>query len=205
MSVLRRVVLVRHAETEGESSVRFHGSTDVPLSAEGRVHMREVARLLALEAFDLVAASPLSRAWEAARILVGGAPIRIERDFREIDFGRWEGLTKQEIAATDPVLYQEWQDKVPGFDFPRGEPRADFHKRVLRGFERLEQSGATSVLLVAHKGVVRSIAEKLAGAPLEEGEPELGGLMGFSLGVDGVWRAGRRSSDPAGPRVDQKR
>ena len=198
MSDLRRVVLVRHAETEGDSSVRFHGSTDVPLSAEGRAHMREISRLLAREVFDLVAASPLSRAWEAAQILVGAAPIRIERDFREIDFGRWEGLTKEEIAATDPVLYQEWQDKVPGFDFPRGEPRADFQKRVLRGFERLEQSGAASVLLVAHKGIVRTVAEKLAGEPLEQGAPELGAVMGFSQSGDGVWRAGRRGSDPAG-------
>ena len=46
MSRLRRIVLVRHGETVGNSSVRFHGSGDVALSDEGRSHMREVAREL---------------------------------------------------------------------------------------------------------------------------------------------------------------
>lgn len=196
MSVLRRIVLVRHGETDGESSIRFHGSTDVPLSELGRVQMRETSRSLAREVFDLVVASPLSRAWVSARILSGGAPVRIERDFREIDFGRWEGLTQREIEVADPVLYRDWQDRVAGFDFPGGEPRADFTKRVLRGFERLEQGRAPSVLLVAHKGIVRTIAEKLLGAALPHGEPPLAGVVGLSLGPDDTWRRGRRSSNP---------
>jgi broad specificity phosphatase PhoE len=193
---LQVVVLVRHGETEGESSIRFHGSTDVPLSELGRAQMSETSRGLAREAFDLVVASPLSRAWVSARILSGGSPVRLERDFREIDFGRWEGLTKEEIEVTDPVLYGDWQDRVAGFDFPGGEPRAEFTKRVLRGFEGLEQGRARSVLVVAHKGIVRTVAEKLLGAALPHGEPPLAGWLGFSQGADAIWRAGRRSSNP---------
>lgn len=196
MSGLSRIVLVRHGETDGESSIRFHGSGDVPLSEDGRAHMHEVARGLAQEFFDLVVASPLSRAWESARILSGGAPVRIESDFREIDFGRWEGLTVQEIEAADPVLYRDWQARIAGFEFPGGEQRADFRKRVLRGLEGLEESGARSALVVVHKGVVRTIAEQLVGSPLPEGEPQLGGCVGISRGADDVWRVGRRSSDP---------
>ena len=64
MSQLRRLVLIRHGETVGESSVRFHGSNDVELSAEGRALMREVGRGLRGEVFDLVLASPLRRSWE---------------------------------------------------------------------------------------------------------------------------------------------
>ena len=44
MSKLRRIVLVRHGETVGNSSVRFHGSTDVALSDEGRAHMRDAQK-----------------------------------------------------------------------------------------------------------------------------------------------------------------
>ena len=76
MSQLCRLVLIRHGETVGDSSVRFHGSNDVELSAEGRALMREVARGLRGEVFDLVLASPLRRSWEAASIVVGGAPVR---------------------------------------------------------------------------------------------------------------------------------
>ncbi len=108
MSQLRRLVLIRHGETVGDSSVRFHGSNDVELSAEGRALMREVARGLRGEVFDLVLASHLRRSWEAASIVVGGAPVRLAHAFREIDFGRWEGVTKPELEASDPLLYKDW-------------------------------------------------------------------------------------------------
>ena len=191
MSQLRRLVLIRHGETVGDSSVRFHGSNDVELSSEGRALMREVARGLRGEVFDLVIASPLRRSWEAASIIAGGGPVRLEPDFREIDFGRWEGMTKQEIEASEPLLYEEWQEKAMGFDFPGGEPRAAFRARVLRGLERLERSGATSALVVVHKGTIRTIAERLLGVPLAEGEPPLGGVVALLRDSDGCWTQGR--------------
>ena len=64
MSKLRRIVLVRHGETDGNSSVRFHGSTDVGLSDEGRAQMREARKRMTREFFDLVVASTLRRAWQ---------------------------------------------------------------------------------------------------------------------------------------------
>jgi len=198
MSQLRRLVLIRHGETVGDSSVRFHGSNDVELSAEGRATMCEAARGLRGEVFDLVLASPLRRSWEAASIVVGGAPVRLEHDFREIDFGRWEGMTKQEIEACDPVLFRDWQERAESFDFPGGERRADFRARVLRGLERLEQSGATSALVVVHKGTIRTIADRLLGIPLADGEPPLGGVLVLSRGSDGCWARDRRGGKPAG-------
>ena len=90
---LRRIVLLRHGNTVGNSKERYHGSGDVALSDEGRIQMREASRALAREVFDLVVASPLRRSWESAWIVAGGAPVRLEDGFREIHFGRWEGMT----------------------------------------------------------------------------------------------------------------
>lgn len=197
MSKLRRLVLVRHGETVGNSSQRFHGSADVALSEEGRRHMRDVARRLHGEFFELVVASPLRRSWEAAWIVGGGAPVRLESDFREIHFGRWEGMTQEEIAASDPVLFQDWQAGAQGFEYPNGEPRQQFRARVLRGMERLHDAGARSALVVAHKGVIRTVAELLLGeAPARE-EPPVGGLLELTRGADGKWFRGRRSSNPS--------
>jgi broad specificity phosphatase PhoE len=69
---------------------------------------------------------------------------------------------------------------------------------VGRGLDRLLESGAAAALLVLHKGTIRAIAEKLLGRPLDEGQPELGGLVSLSRGSDGSWHEGRRSSDPVG-------
>lgn len=196
MSKLCRIVLVRHGETVGNSSVRFHGSGDVALSDEGRSQMRETAFRLRDEVFDLVMASPLQRSWEAAWIVSGGASVRLEADFREVHFGRWEGLTKEEIEASDPILFADWQSKRKEFEYPSGELRADFHGRIERGLARLLDSGASRALLVVHKGVIRVIAEKLLGEPLPDGEPQLGGAIGLFRGGDGSWYRGRRGSNP---------
>ena len=197
MSRLRRIALVRHGETDGESSTRFHGAGDVDLSAEGVEQMRELATGFGPERFELVVASPLRRSWRAAHLLGGGAPVRIESDFREIDFGRWEGLTAAEIQASDPVLYEDWQAKAPGFEFPNGEIRTAFRERVERGLDRLLASGPGSALVVVHKGVVRTIVEKLLGEPLPAGEPELAGVV--ELFREGTrWKRGRPSSNPEG-------
>lgn len=198
MSNLRRIVLVRHGETEGNSSVRFHGSSDVALSDEGRAQMRHAARGLRDEPFDLVVSSPLRRAWESAAIAAGGAGVRLEPDFREIHFGRWEGMTAQEIEASDPVLYKDWTTRAEGFEYPSGELRASFRERVQRGLERLESDSARNALVVAHKGVIRAIVERLLGEPLPDDEPPLAGSVSLTRQPDGRWLAGRRSSDPAG-------
>ena len=119
-------------------------------------------------------ASPLRRSWEAAWIVSGGAPVRLEADFREVHFGRWEGLTKEEIEARIRCSSRTGRQSR-GFEYPAGEPRADFRARVERGLSRLEDSGASSALVVVHKGVIRTIAERLLGEPLADGEPGLGG------------------------------
>jgi broad specificity phosphatase PhoE len=198
MSRLRRLVLVRHGETDGDSSVRFHGSGDVALSDSGRTQMREVARRLRGEPIEAVVSSPLRRAWEAAWIAGGGAQVRLEADFREIHFGRWEGLTREEIEATDPVLYRDWQSKDAGFEFPSGERRADFRARVERGLEGLLASRASHVLVVVHKGVIRAICESLLGRGPEAGQLELGGVIALTRDAGGSWFEGRRGSDPEG-------
>lgn len=198
IATLRRLILVRHGETDGESSQRYHGSGDVELSPAGVAHMHAVRRSLRLDDVDVVAASPLRRAWKAAWIVGDGRPLRLENDFREIHFGRWEGLTREEIEASDPVGFKDWQAGAPGFEYPGGEPRAAFRERVLRGLARLLSSEGRAGLVVAHKGVIRTIVEALTGEPLARELPGLGDVIEVVAQPDGRWTLGRRSSNPPG-------
>jgi len=191
---MSRILLLRHGETVGQSSIRFHGATDVALSTLGRAQMREAARALPDEGIDLVVASPLARAWEGARIVRPEGPIVLEAGFREIDFGRWEGLTDEEIEQLDPSLHRQWRAGAPGFEYPEGESRAGFRARVEAGLDRLLARRARSMLVVAHKGVVRTIVERLCGDAPPPSEPALGGLVHVGLRSDGRWVIGRRSS-----------
>jgi broad specificity phosphatase PhoE len=193
---LSRLVLVRHGETVGNSSTRFHGRGDVELCAAGREQARDTRAAIPGEGFELVVASPLRRAWQMACLVAPGHRVRLEADFREIDFGRWEGLTKAEIAACDPIFYEDWQARAPGFEFPEGERRADFQARVLRGLETLRASGASSAIVVAHKGVIRTLVQAVCGVELAPELPALGGVVQVMCRSDGQWHVGRRSSDP---------
>lgn len=193
---LRLILLIRHGETNGESSVRFHGTGDVDLSEAGRDQMRRAAARLGDEPFDLIVASNQRRSWQSAWIVGRGAPVRIEPDFREIDFGRWEGMTREEIQASDPALYEDWQGGVAGFEYPGGERRSDFRARVARGLERLVAAEANSAIAVLHKGVIREIVRELAGEAPADGAPELGGTIALTRQPDGTWHLGRHSSNP---------
>ena len=187
---LERLILVRHGETEGQSSIRYFGATDIPLSELGREQVQRARDLVAGQAFEVVWASSLSRASESARILAPGHAIRLEADFREVDFGRWEGLTREEIAARDPELFAVWQRDLSRFDYPDGERRADFRARIARGLDRLRTSGASSALVVVHKGVVRTLLELISGEILASHEPELGGVIHVARDTGGLWRKG---------------
>jgi broad specificity phosphatase PhoE len=182
-----RIVIIRHGETLGESSIRYWGATDVTLSPEGRDQMRAARRRLPDECFDTIVSSPLARAWEGARIIWPTGAILLERDFCEIDFGEWEGWTAEEIEARNPAGFQAWREAAADFGFPGGERRSDFQARVQRGIDRMLKSHFESALIVIHHGVIRAIVEYLTGEPLEQGVPALGEAISLTREPSGGW------------------
>ncbi len=191
---LSRVILVRHGETAGQSSVRYFGATDIELSDLGRYQMRRAAAALAGEGFDAVYASHLRRAREAARILVPDWPPRIVPEFAEIHFGRWEGLTEREIEARDPELFRIWRTRPAGFRYPEGESIAEFRLRVAAGWRRLVSEAPGRVLVVAHKGVIRAIVGELIGATdrdLAAWPVDLASIHVLARREGGPWRSER--------------
>jgi ribonuclease H / adenosylcobalamin/alpha-ribazole phosphatase len=175
MSAPMRLVLVRHGETVGHSSIRYYGRTDVALSGLGRRQMRAAREWLAARdgasGFAPVFTSPLVRATEAARIIAGrhAAAIPIE-EFAEVDFGLFEGLTAEEIAARYPEEFRRWNANrlAPDFVYPEGESRAAFVTRVARGNARMfalwqDEHAGSNALMVAHRGVIRAVVRQLTG------------------------------------------
>jgi len=195
---LRKLILVRHGETDGQSSVRYYGSTDVDLSETGRAQMRRAGSALRQHPIDLWVASSLQRSWKGAEIVSGGAAVRIERNFREIHFGSWEGLTAEEIQARDPVRYEDWQKGEASFEYPGGELRADFRERVAKGLEALNATGLRTAACVLHKGVIREIVRVLTGTTLDRAKPAVGDTLEVTRTPTGEWILGCHSSNPPG-------
>jgi broad specificity phosphatase PhoE len=164
------IVLVRHGETVGESSIRLYGSTDVALSEAGREQMRAVGKSVAPEVFDAVVVSPLSRSREGAEIVLGGrGPTpRIIEAFREIDFGDWEGLTFAEVVQRDPEGHARYLAEGLAFRFPGGESRSGFRARVASAVPDAISDPSARTLGVLHKGVIKIVMAELLALSFEE-------------------------------------
>jgi len=190
---VRRLVLVRHGETEGQSSIRYFGRTDVPLSVVGRAQMERVRTALQDEVFDAVYTSALQRAVAAAQIIVPALSPQLVPGFNEVDFGEWEGLTREEIAARNPEASRRWHASLHDFVYPGGESVPAFRARVVRALHTLLREAPAYTLIVAHRGVISSIVADLL--HLQPAERAAWGLdlacLHVLVATDGEWRPER--------------
>jgi alpha-ribazole phosphatase len=153
----RTIFLVRHGETAGNRERRFIGSTDLPLSSEGRDQAVSLKPLVSNINTRRCFCSPYLRCRETADILLEGSPLRPDIDdrIREVDFGKWEGMTFDEISSSYPELIGHWALLQDDFSFPQGEALTDFLERIRMFALSVEESHDEKILLVTHGGVIR--------------------------------------------------
>ncbi|MFQ5667918.1 MAG: histidine phosphatase family protein [Candidatus Binatia bacterium] len=197
-----RLTLVRHGETDGQSSIRYYGRTDVPLSALGRTQMERVRRALTGQRFAAVYASTLCRAVEAATIVCRGSAVRRVAGFDEINFGAWEGLTVEEIRARDPEVYAHWAVRDGDFRYPAGESTRAFRRRVGRTLRAvLADAPPGDLLFVVHKGIIRCVLTEL----LQLNDSERAALVADLASIHVISRDNGRWRAEALNRVDHLR
>lgn len=139
-----KCVLIRHGKTAGNLAGRYIGCrTDEPLCPEGIAQLRE-GRYPAVER---VFASPLRRCRETARLLYPAMEMEIVEDFRECDFGAFEGLSYADLNGR--ADYQAWLDSGGEAPFPGGESKAEFSRRCVRAFAAcVARAGVSSAAFV---------------------------------------------------------
>jgi len=155
-----RVFVIRHGETEWSRARRFAGSRDIPLAEAGRRQCEAVADALASTHVAAIYASPLERARTAAETIAKPhrLPVTVEPDLREMAFGSWEGLTREEVAARDPERYAIWQSAPHELVLPGAERVGDVAARVAAVVEELRAIHADeTIVVVAHAVVVRLV------------------------------------------------
>ena len=155
----KTIYLIRHGETGYVKEGRFYGSTDLPLSEEGREQARALRPWLIAKLGKNVRAyaSPLRRVLETLQSALPGLAPEIDPDLREMDFGACEGLTLAEIKTRFPKLLQAWLDFSPELKFPGGESLADYRERIQRAAARLAADPAETLAIFSHGGVIRSL------------------------------------------------
>ena len=165
-SKTRRVVLARHGRTTGNQERRYVGGrTDEGLGAVGRAELEASApAFAALQSNIRLYASPMRRCLESAAILFPGMTPTVVEEFREIDFGDFEGKSWRELA--DDPRYQAWLESGGTTTFPGGESRDAFIQRCYNAFCRIILEDADSsvpVVCLIHGGTIMAILSVLTG------------------------------------------
>ncbi|MGI3184153.1 histidine phosphatase family protein [Nioella aestuarii] len=160
--------VLRHGETEWNTEERLQGLLDSPLTAVGLDQARAQGRLLAahLSGPVRVISSDAPRAMRTAEIAVSGLGLVIESDPRlaEINLGRWQGRTVQELRAEYPDIARATDPHLWKFGAPGGETLGQMSARVQAVLEGL--TGPT--VLVTHGVTSRLLRCIVLGIPVTD-------------------------------------
>lgn len=161
-----RVLLIRHGATTLSAEDRFAGSTDVELSEEGRRQALSLGGRLSDETIAAVYASPMKRTRDTAQYIAEPHKLSAvtEAGLREIDHGRWEGLTRREVEERFDDEYRQWEQDPFTFAPEGGENGLDVMARSLPILRTIVQRHPdATVAVVSHKATIRLVMCGLLG------------------------------------------
>jgi ribonuclease H / adenosylcobalamin/alpha-ribazole phosphatase len=167
----KTVAFVRHGETPLHVGAnRFCGELDPELTARGREQAalaRETLHAL-LPRVDAAWTSPRQRARQTATIILPHAEWQVIDELRELSFGLWEGLSKEEASARTPEAYLAWETDAYRNGPPGGESGLDAEPRVDRLIDKIAGSPAQNILIVSHITFLRLAIASLMNIALSE-------------------------------------
>lgn len=189
-----RFYFVRHGQTDYNIKNAYYGQSDISLNDCGRVQAASVAGLLEECRFDEIWESDMKRVTETVDIIltyrgvcegsredtVADHSARSQAcrmphrlyfpEFREIDFGKWEGLDYKEVQARFPEDFKRWSDDWKRTAPTGGECFSQFFCRVKTCFEQLTAQcgdGDGHILVAAHNGTMRILFAVMMGLSMD--------------------------------------
>jgi probable phosphoglycerate mutase len=181
---VRRLVLLRHGQTEYNAGSRMQGQLDTDLSDLGRMQAVAAAEVLAKRQPLLIVSSDLRRALDTALALSerAGLPVSVDTRLRETHLGDWQGMTHLEVDALAPGARLAWRDDARWAPHG-GESRIDVAERSLPVVADLVagqpewgvDEADRPVVLVAHGGLIAALTAALLRLPVDNW-PILGGM-----------------------------
>ena len=155
-----RLLLIRHAESQGNLELRLQGRREFPLTKRGLAQAEALAARLVPLPLAAVYASPIGRAMQTAEVIAAKAGLRVvpEPRLQEYDFGEAvSGLTWPEIREKHPKIIESLRSGEPEFPrYPGEEGRAAFQDRVRMAMSDLtaQHNGDENVAVITHAGPI---------------------------------------------------
>ena len=162
---MTEIILVRHGETAWNVEEVFRGRIDVELNQTGINQAELLAVYLSKRKLDAIYSSPLKRTLRTAEIVAGYHQLDIEitPGLSDFDFGKWQGLSLQEVKDKYQELYAEWASHPYKVKIPAGESLNDVGKRAMGVVEEVIDKYGGTVVLIAHRVVNKVLICALLG------------------------------------------
>jgi broad specificity phosphatase PhoE len=165
------VFAIRHGETAWSLSGQHTGTTDIPLTDNGRRLAERMRPVLAANAFGLVLCSPMQRARETCELAGLGDKAVIDADLVEWNYGEYEGLTPEQIHEDAPS-WLIFRDGCPGGEAPEQVgARVDRVIELARGRRRHRAVRARTRAARARGALDRAPRERRSTLSAEYGHP----------------------------------
>jgi probable phosphoglycerate mutase len=165
--VTATVFLVRHAAHEFQDRRHVGRMEGIKLGPDRERHLGWLRERFAREDLAAVWASPVSRAQETAGAVANGrVEVVTDAGLNEVDFGRWEGLTTDEVDA-DPE-WRLWNDSKSTFRIPGGETVLEMQNRMVDAVDRARRAHpGGKVALCSHGDPIKSALIYYLGGPVD--------------------------------------
>jgi probable phosphoglycerate mutase len=166
----RRLVLIRHGESVWNVERRIQGQTCRGLTEHGHVQAQRTAEVVAARyPGAALISSDLGRCVDTAAPVAAALGVAASEDaeLRERDWGRWEGLRREDLERDHLENYRRWRAGDDVIGEVGGESDAVLRERASRAFRRLlaldatdgsagtpDAEGASTVIAVSHGGTI---------------------------------------------------
>jgi len=171
-SSAKRILLVRHGETDWNRIHRFQGRSDLPLNQNGRDQAHALALGLKDQPLTAIYSSPLARAVETARLIKvfhPSVPLFKEEGLVEMDLGEFEGIEAGHWVVEHEDFLKSWRKTPASVRMPGGENLQEVQARAINTLKRIVEfyPTETTLLLCSHNFVNRAILCHALNIPLD--------------------------------------
>ena len=166
------IILIRHGQSTANATGVWQGQLDYPLSDKGREQARLAGRAFSSSPPDAVYASPLSRAYETARLIADEAGFEDEvitlSGLLERRGGLLEGTTSEDREARYPDIMQKFRSLEESERWSLVDAETDeevlhrFTEAVGKITGRNPRGGR--VMIVSHGGAMRAFLREFFGS-----------------------------------------